>query len=454
MPKINIIQDLRNCTSSITTPTIELPEGNYRIDFKANEGYEFKGRNRGLLTGATVSYDNLQVTPDYASIKKQDKQNGYIEWDSLKLIDNTKNGVINLLVPAVRYFEESTLILELENCTIDYKEPTIPTGRIDLTITVNSDENCVFEENGYWVDSSEPEKRNPIEVFRNNTSTSFTIQIAKGEFITIHLEAKSTITPEPDIPKPTSFVNIFTPTEEELKLLSTKRFPVGDPNRPFEMFDFGMFISQLYRTPFKIPDTSIGEKQRIKLGNLDSLIDSYSIITEFYTIDLGIIEIPEKYNNAYDYLNTTCLLHVPYSNPIELNPEYIINKKIRIELLVNVYNGNSTINIYSNFTEKLVYSETVLTGTKIPFMQTQNNTYVNEVSQPVYNEINRCYIEIIRNIPYEIENVFGKPTVDYGKLLKYSGYIEVGNIILNTTATQEEKTEIENILQQGVYIND
>lgn len=452
MAKIEVNQDLRNCTSSITTPTIDLPEGNYKIDFKANKGYEFKGRNGSLLTGSTVSYDNLQVTPDYASIKKQDKQNGYIEWDSLKLIDNTKNGVINLLVPAVRYFEESTLILELENCTIDYKEPTIPTGRIDLTITVTADENCVFEENGYWVDSSEPEKRNPIEFLKNNTTTKFTLQVVKGEFVTIHLTAKS-LAPEPE-PQATSFVQVFRPTEDELLELSKKRFPAGSPSSPFEVTDFGIYITQLFRIPFKIPDEIIGDKKRIFLGNLDSLIDSDSIISENYIFNLGKIEIPEVYGNVYDYINTTCLLHVPFNNPIELSPEYVINHVIMIEYVINVYDGNSTINIYSDFTDNIVYSETTLTGTKIPFMQVQNNTFINQLVQPLYNGITRCYIEIIRNIPYDSENVFGKPTVDYGKLLKYSGYIEVGNIILNTTATQEEKTEIENILQQGVYIND
>ena len=246
------------------------------------------------------------------------------------------------------------------------------------------------------------------------------------------------------------FVNLYNVTNTELKALSKARF-VGNEGTTV---DYGEFITQLYVLPFEIDSGLIGEKDNIILGNYDSNVKSTLIRDSKLYIDGGIITVPNKYNNVYDYLNTTCTLRLPYFNPIIIDVDNVIDKTLTIQFIVDLYSGNCTATIKSSFTGEIIHSQTTNIVTQIPFIQKQNNSIVNQLSNVNENLIDTPFIEIVRNIPYYANDIFGKATIVFDTIGSVTGYCEVSDIQLITTATNEEKEEIESILKDGIFIKE
>lgn len=218
--------------------------------------------------------------------------------------------------------------------------------------------------------------------------------------------------------------------------------------------DYGEFITQLYVLPFEISRDIIGERDNIILGNYDSNVESTMLIDSKLYINGGLITVPNKYNNVYDYLNTTCTLRLPFFNPIILDVDTVIDKTISIQYIVDLYSGNCTVNISSSFTDEIIHSETTNIVTQIPFIQKQNNSIVNQLSNANENLIDNAFIEIVRNIPYYANDIFGKATIIFDTVGSVTGYCEISDIQLITTATNEEKEEIETLLKNGVFIKE
>lgn len=247
-----------------------------------------------------------------------------------------------------------------------------------------------------------------------------------------------------------TFVNLYRVTNSEMKQLAVARF-VGDSGTTV---DYGEFITQLYVLPFEISRDIIGERDSIILGNYDSKVESTMLIDSKLYINGGLITVPNKYNNVYDYLNTTCTLRLPFFNPIILDVDNVIDKTISIQYIVDLYSGNCTVNISSSFTGEIIHSETTNIVTQIPFIQKQNNSIVNRLSNANENLIDNAFIEIVRNIPYYTNDIFGKATIVFDTVGSVTGYCEISDIQLITTATNEEKEEIESILKDGIFIKE
>lgn len=246
------------------------------------------------------------------------------------------------------------------------------------------------------------------------------------------------------------FVNLYRTNNTELKKLSKARFVDSEGTT----VDYGEFITQLYVLPFEISRDIIGERDNIILGNYDSKVESTLILDSKLYIDGGLITVPSKYNNVYDYLNTTCTLRLPFFNPIILDVDNVIDKTISIQYIVDLYSGNCTVNISSSFTGEIIHSETTNIVTQIPFIQIQNNSIVNQLSNVNENLIDNAFIEIVRNIPYYANDIFGKATIVFDTVGSVTGYCEISDIQLITTATNEEKEEIETLLKNGVFIKE
>lgn len=247
-----------------------------------------------------------------------------------------------------------------------------------------------------------------------------------------------------------TFVNLYRVTNSEMKQLAVARFVDSEGTT----VDYGEFITQLYVLPFEISRDIIGERDSIILGNYDSNVESTMLIDSKLYINGGLITVPNKYNNVYDYLNTTCTLRLPFFNPIILDVDNVIDKTISIQYIVDLYSGNCTVNISSSFTGEIIHSETTNIVTQIPFIQKQNNSIVNQLSNANENLIDNAFIEIVRNIPYYANDIFGKATIVFDTVGSVTGYCEISDIQLITTATNEEKEEIETLLKNGVFIKE
>ena len=421
--KYTITNNNTNCVCNSEIKTEYEKNENITLEFTANEGYIFKGDNISLTTGAL---NNASAT--YSDDKKTLTLTGAIIGNLT--INVTANAIYKVSITGT-----------LKNCTCNYSDGEVITNdKPDIILTAN---------NGYEFDGVFSLKRGAITTnfIVSDDKSTLTKSITDGYNYVLndkYIAVKK-------VEKIGNFANIYYTNENELTELSKVRFA----NASSETVDYGSFITALYKLPFPI-DSGIlaNEKSNIILGNYDSNVKSTRLITYKTEIDGGIISVPEKYKNVYDYLNTECILHLPNFNKMYINTEYVIGQTLTIKYIIDLYTGNVTANVYSSFIDDIIETQTQQIAENIPFIQKQNNSIVGTVSNINKNAITTAFIEIVRNIPYDNENIFGKETIDYCVIGTKTGYIKVSDVVLNCTATVEEKEEIEQLLKEGVFINE
>ena len=254
-----------------------------------------------------------------------------------------------------------------------------------------------------------------------------------------------------------TFCNIYNVNNDELTQLSKKRFTTLTDG---SIMDYGQFITNLYILPFKIPSTYKGDSAYIITGNYDTQVASTLINNYIIEINGGSLTVQPVYFNVYDVLNTTVTLHLPFFDPINLDVNQVVSWTITIKYILDVYSGSLTVNIYTseNVNKYPIASSTINISTQIPFIQKQNNTIVNQLSNIFKNYVTTQYITLTRNIPYfntKITNKYGREVVNYAYLGSLKGYFEVEEIDIPPTRsiTNDEIEELKTLLKNGVFIN-
>ena len=245
----------------------------------------------------------------------------------------------------------------------------------------------------------------------------------------------------------TSFVHLYKTNDNELSALAKARFKDVSGNT----VDYGQYISALYRIPVDLSNIT-GDTSNIMLGQYDSMVASTLLNQYLVDIDGGAITIPEKFNNAYDYLNTECILHLPFLDEINLPPHYVVKQTINIKYKLDLYSGTLTANIYSSYLNSIVANTSGVIVTNIPFIQKQTDNVVNSLTRVFTNLIPTAFMEVTRNIPYDNVNVFGKECVDFDMIGNKTGYLKCDNVALVTKATKNEKDEIMSLLKDGIIL--
>ena len=244
-----------------------------------------------------------------------------------------------------------------------------------------------------------------------------------------------------------SFVHLYKTNDDELSALAKARFKNVSANT----VDYGQYISALYRIPVDLSGIS-GDTSNIMLGQYDSEVASTLLNQYLIDIDGGAITIPEKFNNAYDYLTTECILHLPFLDEVWLSPQYVVNQTINIRYKLDLYSGTLTASIYSSYLNSIVANSSGIIVTNIPFMQNQTDSVVNSLSKVFTNLIPTAFMEVTRNIPYDNVNVFGKECVDFDMIGNKTGDLKCDNVALVTKATKNEKDEIMSLLKDGIML--
>ena len=244
-----------------------------------------------------------------------------------------------------------------------------------------------------------------------------------------------------------SFVHLYKTTDDELSALAKVRFK----NVADNTVDYGQYISAVYRIPVDLSGIS-GDTSNIMLGQYDSEVASTLLNQYLIDIDGGSITIPEKFNNAYDYLTTECVLHLPFLDEVWLSPQYVINQTINIRYKLDLYSGTLTASIYSSYLNSIVANSSGIIVTHIPFMQNQTDSVVNSLSKVYTNLISCAFMEVTRNIPYDSVNIYGKECVDFDMIGNKTGYLKCDNVSLVTSATKNEKDEMMSLLKGGVLL--
>lgn len=250
------------------------------------------------------------------------------------------------------------------------------------------------------------------------------------------------------------FVNTYYVTKQTLKELAKKRFLKLSSESGVTYVDLGEFIVGLYVLPLGIPKILITNEQNIKLGYQDSKVPANVINAYKWEYDLGVITIPAKYNNAYDFLKTEVFLNAPFFDQQEL-PIYTIGHDLHIKILFDCYSGCGTLLVKDTFTNSYIVNKTQKIVIDVPYVQTGLNTVFNKLGNTNINPlIDTCFVSVIRNTPYNNDNEYGKNLNASVVIGSVQGYAEFSkSTIISTIATDTELEMINRLLANGVYIN-
>ena len=336
------------------------------------------------------------------------------------------------------------VIEEGTNQKIDYDEP--------LVLEIFADDGFQFDEtssNFTIYGESEWGDLRRLEVTYNHDGwnenhTIFSYQFPSAWFTIIIANISPT-----EIKKETiinKFVGVYNPTVSELVDLSNVWYLESGETR----YDILNNVIKLYVLPYDISTYKSDEPSPIKIGGKVLEIQSLTISEQILTFNLGEVYIPEKYGNAYDYINSKCVAMIPHFPAIELDVARIINKTVSIVLNVNIYTGEATCNIYSD--NELIHSTLQTISVEIPLQNNIERNIIGRINSLLLNDVETPYIEITRNIPYNEVGTLGKNVEEYIILSEVNGYVEVSKIDLIGSATKREKEEIERLLAGGVFI--
>ena len=345
------------------------------------------------------------------------------------------------------------LTTHLTRCSSDWDgvRETFPYGVWEITFT--ADENAVFQVNGKLI-MTDPDTNEIIyeDTIRPTNATQFTYTLDNdlGGFagnVEIFMMATSTIV------QASSFLRVYNVTDEEMTQVAQDRYITGMNEGHLEILvDKGKNIVRIMNIPFEVPEDML-TPSTIKLGVYNTGIQSHELSDYRVSFDIGTISVPHKFNNVLDYVNTELELYLPYTDPITLEPNYIIGEDVRVEYLMNMYNGDVDINIYSSKIPDIPFvTKSTNISMNIPFLPTEiyGIEQRNDLDELINNNINKAQIHVKRNVP--VINEFGIPVNATDTLSKFTGYSEVTNIKLNTCADRAEQAEIKALLARGVVL--
>ena len=248
---------------------------------------------------------------------------------------------------------------------------------------------------------------------------------------------------------------LYKITKSDLKQINIDRF-VNSGSNPPTVIDYGTNILGVVNLPFDISPDYIQNPELIKLGTHETTVTAPKIVTDKLYLNLGDISVPMP-ENSLGFTNANVLIHLPYANSLTLDINAVMGQIISVEYVIDLYNGNSYVNIKSNKSDSIIASSSVDLGINIPYssMLGDNNTvYNSNMSLGGDNHVKAPYIEIIQNMPILGGGFFTAPITAESNLNNEKGFIQVENINLNVTATSNEKDMILTALRSGVIIND
>lgn len=318
------------------------------------------------------------------------------------------------------------------------------TGEGLFHVRLQAIDNCIFDKTGsqWFMDSLGLGKE--FSILPNNKNVlEYDTFISQNGFFNLDISAtKQTLVDTG------GYVNIYKTNAKEISALS-KEIILNTSGSSPSLLDSTAYIKAYYRIPFNISDDNLQPNVNFRLANTKSTTTTTQVTSDTLTFAIGNIKVPEKYNNTFDYQNTTCVLYLPFVDSIKLLPTDVINKTLSVNYIMDMYTGNVTVNVI-NSNHDTIYSKDFKLSTDLPFLQVNNLNQNGKIVNTYNNAINQAYLLVTRNIP--VKQQFGYPTKEQGQLKDYHGYIECSDIQLNSLADSDDLNIIKGLLQKGVFI--
>lgn len=375
---------------------------------------------------------NLTVNTGYKKLNIKDGQTKYKTYKLIPTLQNAK-------------------IIEPQPIEDDYGQTRYYLDPKHTTIKLQANDGYTFESDGslsYHRDRLDQETLTIKATHTNTVSITLPTDInwSIQEFFTLTMGAvKSEI-----VETTGGFTNIYKADYNNLLKFSNEVIVklTGGANAGIQSYDVTPYINNLIMLPFNVPT---GEKSTIVAGNETFTTQLPTVDNNYLTVDLGKIKVDEQYKNGFDYYQVKTRLMLPYTNMIELDPKHVINQTISIKYIVNVVNGDTTINLSNN--DDLFYSNQVNLASEIPFISSATKgsqyTVINQLKTVFRNSIKQAYIIIEQPTPVLNSDFY--PTNEKGTLKGYTGNVKA-SLLNNMNINSNELNALQNILETGVKI--
>lgn len=221
--------------------------------------------------------------------------------------------------------------------------------------------------------------------------------------------------------------------------------------------DLSKYLLGLIAVPFPVDnDFILTPNKPITLGKYATEYVGDALKGDILSVDVGSITTPKLYNNALDYQGKTAILHLPYTDSIVIDIDYVVGQTVSIRYDINLYDGFTVINISSTKLNQVVQTLYVDLDIKVPFA---NVNYSQPPTGDPYNisiggdnGIRQAFIEVLSFDAVLADGFFTVPVTDEAVINTVKGFMTIDNIDLVSKATRTEKAMIIKQLEDGVII--
>ena len=407
---------------------------------------EFTDKNDKTVTltygsGSNVYFDgdtpnknkwNLTVNTGYKKLNIKAGQTKYKTYELQTTLQNAK-------------------IIEPQAIEDDYGKTRYYLDPKHTTITLQANDGYTFESDGSLAYQRNLLDRETLTIKATHTNTATVtlptdIDWSNQDYFMLTMGAvKSEI-----VETTGGFTNIYKADYTNLLKFSNEVIVkiTGGQGGSIQSYDVTPYINNLIMLPFNVPT---GEKSTIVAGNETFTTQLPTVDNNYLTVDLGKIKVDEQYKNGFDYYQVKTRLMLPYTNMIELDPKHVINQTVSIKYIVNVVNGDTTINLSNN--DDLFYSNQVNLASEIPFISSATKgsqyTVINQLKTVFRNSIKQAYIIIEQPTPVLNSDFY--PTNEKGTLKGYTGNVKA-SLLNNMDINSNELNALQNLLETGVKI--
>lgn len=428
----NVTLSVNNDTATLTAKsgykiTSATITSKNKVDFSGStrQDHDFTISADGSSATLTLTPSkNLDYTLNVSSAEKTQQQNPPTETQTNYKVDITQ-------------------IKDYVDYTTDKAIITL-TAKQDITInSLRAVADLTWSGETYQLDSSvikiaDNKKSATITVPNDyNTKLGYTIVIS-GDF--------TKNTPIPTTPKATGTLHVYQLDDKTLEDFSTKAVETFNSGHN-ETYDFQKFITQLYKLPFFIPENESTGTTNILTGWYTINEPARLLNKNHYIKDLGNIKVLPVNNNGFDHNVANCTLYLPFVSPISVSYETVLNHTVNIKYDTDLAGAKTTVNIFVD--NELYKTVQVSIIENLDLYNIYNDSINGTLSSILNNAIDHCFIKVEYNKP--IENLVSYETLEHNKLSNYTNFVKTKNANVSC-GTQQEQTEIEKLLNGGIYI--
>ena len=180
----------------------------------------------------------------------------------------------------------------------------------------------------------------------------------------------------------TGMIRVYNPTVAQLQSLAGVLWSDNFvetikkvQNDPFEA------IISLHSVPFGL----VGSASTCKIGNFNTQISMSAITTQFFTLNLGSIYIPEHWASALDYSPyVTIDCFIPFVGVVKMQVDDIVGRTVQIKMNVDVLSGAALVS--------------VMCGESVLYTYNTNVIFRHPISQSSYGPLYQSVLSMVGSI--------------------------------------------------------